>query len=286
VLAGLFILIFFARSLGNKSKASGGDSLSDVWNDLRSWRPARSPTRGEFLALVVPFAVCAGILLIHNKLYFGSFLSTGYDLQVKQDYPQIHYGIFSWHFLWPNIVADFLNFPSFTFKSANDVLPHINVLQNGIGTSIFFSTPLMLLFFVPTLTRTPQRWLRVTLWVVTGVILVPTLLFDGTGWYQVGARYLLDVYPFIWMLLAMRADTMGWRWMTLAAAGVGANIYLAGSFWCDYVYHCSTGAGQVYKLLYYAAFAVMAVCCFAAWWWITNDPARDRQSFEITNQRL
>jgi hypothetical protein len=287
VLAGLFTLIFFARTLGNKGKASGGGSLGDVWHDLRSWRPARRPSRSEYLALVVPFAACVAVLLIHNKLYFGSFFSTGYDLQVKQDYPQIHYGVFSWHFLWPNIVADFLNFPSFTFRSSNDVLPHINVLQNGIGTSIFFSTPLFLLFFIPTLTRTPQRWLRVTLWVVVGVMLVPILLFDGTGWYQVGARYLLDIYPFIWMLLAMRANTIGWRWMTLAFASVGINVYLAESFWCNVIYHClSTSHGSLRKVLFYMIFVVLAACCVGAWWWITNDPARERQSFEFTNQRL
>jgi hypothetical protein len=287
VLAGLFILIFFARSLGNAAQASGSDSLDDVWRDLRAWRPARSPRQGEILALIVPFAICAAVLLVRDKLYFGSFLSTGYDLQIKQDYPEIHYGLFSWHYILPNVVADFLNMPSFTFKGPYDVLPQWNLKQNGIGTSIFFSTPLFLLFFVPTMTRTPHRWLRVTLWTVTGVLLVPTLLFDGTGWYQVGARYLLDIYPFIWMLLAMRADTIGWRWMTLAAASVEINIVLAGTYWCGVIYHCFTPpTGSHHRnLLFDAALVGAAAVCAAAWWLVTHDPERERQSFELTNQR-
>ena len=287
VVAGVFPLIFYARSLGDTARVQMGDSYATIWQNLRAWRPARAPRIGEVIAFVVPFGICAAILLVRNQIYFGSVLSTGYDLQIQQDYPSIHYGLLSWHYLWPNFVADFLNLPSFVFTTHFDTFPHVNLYQNGDGTSLFFSTPLFLLFFVPTLTRTSFHWLRITLWSVVVVMLTPTLLFNGTGFSQVGARYLFDVYPFLWMLLALRANTIGWRWITLAAASVAINIALAQTFWCVVIYKCAeTATSHTRSLLYTIILMGGIALCFAAGWWIMRDPQRERQSFEFVNRKL
>ena len=39
-------------------------------------------------------------------------------------------------------------------------------------------------------------------------MLIPILLFHASGWYQFGARYLFDLYPFAFLLLAL--NEVGW----------------------------------------------------------------------------
>lgn len=180
---------------------------------------------------LAPFIVAVAILLFHNKLYFGNILSSGYDIHDKQDTVHFQYGILSWHYIWPNFVVDFLRWSSFSFTGINDVHPRPDLYIDGIGTSMFFSTPLLAIFLFAPQGKTPQSWLRSTLWVTLAILLLSILCFEAAGASQVGARYILPIYPLLFLLLAQRAAPLDTRWICLAGLSIFIKLLLAKVFW-------------------------------------------------------
>jgi hypothetical protein len=171
------------------------------------------------------------IYLARNRLYYGNFLSTGYDIQIQQIYPNIKYGVISWHYIWPNFVVDFLRWPTFHYAGPFDLHPKIDLLLDGVGTCIFASTPLLAIFIFSPQGKTPQTWLRTALWVTVAILLLTMLTFCAAGWFQVGARYLLALYPPLFLLLAQRAAPLNTRWIGLAGLSILINLLLAHTFW-------------------------------------------------------
>lgn len=196
--------------------------------------PQRWPSARELAIILIPVVIAGLLLLIRNKLYFNNFLTTGYDIQNQQNYPDIQYGVLSWRYIWPNFVIDFLRWPSFSFASPFDVHPQADLFVGGIGTSIFFSTPLLAVFLFTPQGKTSQPWLRTTLWATVVAILLPVLAFCAGGWSQVGARYILPIYPLLFLLLAQRAARLDVRWIGLAGLSVFINLLLAHVFWHGY----------------------------------------------------
>ncbi len=239
------------------------DTTDEIWIRLRA-----VPFRA-WVALAVPFGAAVVLWMVRNQLYFGHPLSSGYDLQIQQDYPQIHYGLMSWHYVWPNVVVDFLNMPSFSFKTPYDVNPLGDLLRGGNGTSIFFTTPLFLLFFAPARSHAP-RWLRLALWVCVALLVGFTLFWNLTGWYQVGARYLFDAYPYLFLLLAMRGERLDWRWLALACLGALVNLALANVFWCRNG-ACLGNHLTLRWLAFDTLLAAIPLGYIAAWLWLRKE---------------
>ncbi|GLV56949.1 hypothetical protein KDH_37880 [Dictyobacter sp. S3.2.2.5] len=221
VLIGIVPLIVYLHDLGI------GRRVQQQWYFLpRYW-----PSLRELAVILAPFAVTLLIHLVHNQLYFGSPLSIGYDIQNQQNYPNIKYGVVSWHYIWPNFVVAFLRWPAFYFNSPTDVHPQVDLIIDGIGTSMFFSTPLLAIFIFAPQGKTPQTWLRATFWVTTAIILLAILMYCTTGWRQVGARYVYVLYPLLFLLLAQRAAPIDTRWICLAGVSIFNNLLLAQRFW-------------------------------------------------------
>ncbi len=221
VLVGIVPLVAYLHDLGIGRRVQGR------WSVL----PQRWPALRELAVTLAPFLIAALILLVHNQLYFGNMLSTGYDIQNQQNYPQIVYGVTSWHYIWPNFIVDFLRWPSFSYTGPFDVNPQVNLAVDGIGTNMFFSTPLLAIFIFAPQGKTAQPWLRRTLWITVAITLLAVLTFCAAGWYQVGSRYLLPLYPLLFLLLAQRSAPLDARWIGLAGLGVFVNLLLARVFW-------------------------------------------------------
>ena len=194
---------------------------------LLSWARAL-PWRKVALDLT-PLLLVLLLFLVRNALAFGSPWQTGYPLLIQQLYPEVHYGILGLHYIWPDIVANFLSFPTFTFRDAFDISPHLDLLRGGVGVSVFVTTPIFLfLFFIRN--RQPST-LRKVLWLVVGLVVAATLLYEAAGFYQFGARYLFEAYPYAFVLLALSEIELGWRFYLLALAGVLVNGAGAYEFW-------------------------------------------------------
>ncbi|MFC8718968.1 hypothetical protein [Kitasatospora sp. NPDC057198] len=246
VAVGIVPALVYLRDLGVGRRTAGR------WN----FRPARWPSLREIAATVVPLAICGAILLARNKLYFGSVTSTGYDIHTANDVRVFPYGLMNWHYVWPNFVIDFLRFPDFHFTGVNDAHPVMDLRGDGMGTSIFFSTPLMLLFLVTSQGKAADRWMRTVMWTGTAALFLPVIMFQAAGYFQVGARYLLPIYPTLFLLLAMRAERIGARWLVLGGLGIFSNVLLAKAFW---------SGPPSSQFAWTTAGIVTAVCVLAYW---------------------
>lgn len=247
VLAGLLPLLAWANAVARTPVAK-----------------RRHHLRRDLLPAAIPLCLAGIIWMGHNLIWFGGPFSTGYDLQLAQSYPEITHGLLSWHYLWPNIVVDFLNLPSFQFRTPFDLAPSFDYTRGDNGTSLFFTTPLFLLLLFPArgLTHRRARW---ALWATVAVLIGFALLWNGTGWLQVGARYLFDAYPLLFVLLAMRPEPIGPRWLLATGFGMAVNLKLAQSFWCRTNCHVvgSTRWWAIELLL-----CGIPLLCLAAWWWL------------------
>ncbi|HKV85088.1 MAG TPA: hypothetical protein VJN88_11060 [Ktedonobacterales bacterium] len=188
--------------------------------------------------LLAPALVGVGMLLLfmlRNQVIFGNPFETGYDILIKQRYPVVTTGAFNVSYIPSNIVANFFTFPRVTFTGPYDRHPVIDMLNgNGVAISVFVTTPLFLLLFW----RNRKFSLtRAALWATVGLVVVAVLLFHAAGFFQFGARYLFDGYPFAFLLLAMDDMPIDWRFLTLGILGVGVNLLGARQFWTFRIFH-------------------------------------------------
>jgi hypothetical protein len=182
-------------------------------------------------------AVSAGVallFLLHNTLIFGSPLNTGYDILIQQHYPVVTTGAFNLRYIPANLVANFLDFPKVTFTGPFDRHPTIDMLNGGVGLSVFFTTPLFLLLFWR---NRAFSMTRTALWVTLGLIVVVLMVFHAAGWITFGARYLYDAYPLAFLLLALNEERLDWRVVALGLLGVGINLLGAHQFWTHQIIH-------------------------------------------------
>ncbi len=180
-------------------------------------------------------AVTVALFAVRNVINFGSPFESGYDILVQQHYPAVRDGVFNVKYIPANIVANFFTFPHVAFQGPFDRHPVIDMLDgNGVGISVFFTTPLFLLLFWR---NRRLSWLRVALWATVGLFVVAVLLFHAAGWYQFGARYLFDGYPYAFLLLALNETRIDWRFVALGLLGIGINLLGAHQFWTYHIIH-------------------------------------------------
>ena len=167
-----------------------------------------------FLAIQV---VALGITAAYNAVRFGSPFESGYALS---DLPPFlaslrAQGLFSLAHLPGNL--DLLLFHLPVAAPA----PYF-LRPDGFGLSIALAAPGLFLVAVADWSRWLVRWAA-----LTGlVVLVPSLLYYGGGWIQLGFRYMLDALPFISILGASAIRRpLAWWWKVLIVAGVLVNLW-------------------------------------------------------------
>ncbi len=108
------------------------------------------------------------------------------------------------------------------------VLPRFPFLApDGFGMSILLTSPGLLLA-----ARADWRQRQTVLLGATAVlVLIPSLLYYGGGWFQFGYRYALDAIPFVMAICALAAARggIGRRWQ--AAILFGAVVNFSGVLW-------------------------------------------------------
>jgi hypothetical protein len=240
VLFAFPLLIYLAWQDGG-----AGNALQRFIASLRARAPDWSAVPWRRLAPVLAVAaVMLALFMVRNAVIFGSPLESGYSVLIRQHYPVVKDGPFSLTYIPANIVANFLATPTITFTGPFDRHPLLDMVNKGVGISVFITTPLFLLLFW----RNRQRsWLRAALWATIGLIVAAVLLFHAAGFYQFGARYLFDGYPFVFLLLILnetrvvvggkRPNAVDWRITALGLMGIAINLLGAFEVWTGYVVH-------------------------------------------------
>lgn len=181
--------------------------------------------------LIPPLLVAAVMVVLfmaRNFAIFGSPFETGYSVLIQQRYPVVTQGPFNIAYIPSNIVANFFSFPHVTFTGPFDRHPVIDMLNDGYCVSIFVTTPLFLFLFWR---HRQHSLIRSVLWLTLGLVVVMVLLFHAAGWYQFGARYLFDGYPYAFLLLVLSEVRLDWRLIALGLIGVTLNLMGAHQYW-------------------------------------------------------
>jgi hypothetical protein len=175
----------------------------------------------------VPFGIglvpALTFFLWYNAARFDTPWESGYMLATLPEWLALQRarGLFSLVHVPMNLDYLFLHLPTLT----SDV-PYFR--PDGLGMSVLLTSPALLLA-----ARAPwadrRSWL---LALAAALVLVPTLLYYGGGWFQYGYRYFLDSIPFVWALVALgmvrRGPLEWWGW---ALIGWGVLIGLGGVYW-------------------------------------------------------
>lgn len=168
--------------------------------------------------LAVGFGPALLFALWYNLVRFGNPLESGYGIAALVPFLEAsrELGVFSLahlgmnldYFLW-HLGQPTPDFPWFK--------------PDGLGLSVFVTSPGLLL-------AVRADWRKretVALGLTALLVLAPSLLYYGGGWYQFGYRYALDAFPFVMALCAMAAGRHGigrW-WKALIVVGVLVNAY-------------------------------------------------------------
>ncbi len=159
----------------------------------------------------------------YNQVRFGSPFESGYGLASLPEFLEVlrRQGLFSIAHISMNIDYLFLHLPTF--------VPNPPFLvPDGLGMSLFLTSP-GLLYAVRADWRRRESWLMLGAAIV---VLVPTLLYYGGGWFQYGYRYFLDSVPFVIGLCGIAAAShgrIGLGWRILIVGGV--IVMLRGVAW-------------------------------------------------------
>jgi hypothetical protein len=153
----------------------------------------------------------------YNAARFGSPLESGYALAAVPVFLRDlrSQGLFSLSHLPYNLDLLLFHLPV-------SAPPPFFLRPDGYGLTVALASPGMALLVKADWSRPLIRWAAMT----GAGVLVPSLLYYGGGWIQLGFRYLLDALPFIAILAASAIRTpMGRWWKALIAIGVVVNLW-------------------------------------------------------------
>jgi hypothetical protein len=185
------------------------------------WRDRRLPWRtlaGRAALGIAPLAVTLTLLGLYNVARFGDPLQLGLPWHnmhpiFRADYER--YGLFNLHYLPTNLHYQFIAYDLF-----NE--------DRWQGSGLFWMSPLLL--GAPyALWRGWRRPLVWALMLTCVLVYAPIGLLMGTGYFQFGPRYLLDLLTPLLVLTAL--GVRRWPlWLLGLLLAIGVGTYAAGSW--------------------------------------------------------
>jgi hypothetical protein len=184
---------------------------------------ALAPLARRLARFAAPLAVVLAALAWHNAVRFDDPFEFGHRhlAVVWQDRIQ-RWGLFSPHYLGRNLAVALGGTP---FWGGPGEAPRIG----GHGLALWITSP----FYLALLASRPRPAARATfaaLAVAAGLVALPALLYQNTGWIQFGYRFSNDVAPMLFVLLAAARPRLGPCFAAAAAAAVVVNGFGAISF--------------------------------------------------------
>jgi hypothetical protein len=164
---------------------------------------------GRVLQLLIPAVIVGGMLLFYNQVRFGKTWDNGYMnankgiLTDEQRYETLNYGLFKLRNIPTNIYYYFIKSPEPVTVNYQSMWGSAYVLKWPFvkitfpGVSFFVVAPLFLF-----MARASFRERRIKFAGITSLIILSVLLtYYWPGWRQSGPRYLMDLLPFIYLIL-------------------------------------------------------------------------------------
>lgn len=172
---------------------------------------------GRAAVTVMPVLVAVALSFGYNAVRFGSPLESGYSLATLP--PELagtrDYGLFSLAYLQRNLNLLLFALPVF---GGSPWPAH----PSGFGLSVLITSPALVLAVFADY----GRRMNVALAATAAFVLIPSLLYYGGGWFQLGFRYFLDSIPFVMLLVASgAARRFGWPWKVLIVAGTLVSLW-------------------------------------------------------------
>jgi len=212
--SGLFMTVFF---LLEALVATG------LWQSVEGrprWRPHRAAVKafaGKLVRYAIPLAAIQTALWVHNWVRFGDPTEFGHRyLNIAWQERIAHFGLFNYHFLSRNLAAALVLLPRILAR-----YPYVKISQHGM--SLLVTTPALAYTVAPA----ERSRLTVPLWLATLATALPTLLYQSSGYIQVGYRYSLDYMVFLMMLLAVGNRPLSRLWKGLIIVSIPLNLFLA-----------------------------------------------------------
>jgi hypothetical protein len=202
-----------------------------------AWRALPEPVRerlpgdlGDAVRSALPkvalvalgFAPALAFALWYNAARFDNPLESGYGIASLPAFLEVRraLGVFS-----PAHLS--MNLEYFLWHLGQSISTFPGFKPDGLGMSVLVTSP-GLLFAVRADWRRRET---IALGLTALLVLLPSLLYYGGGWWQFGYRYALDCFPFVMALCAMAAARhgIGWGWRALILFGVAVGFY--GVYW-------------------------------------------------------
>lgn len=157
------------------------------------------------LKFTLPIVSALFILGIYNYLRFHNFLESGYNLQLIYWQAELrrNEGLFSLKHIPVNIYYMLFAGPQPVLDGPSHILKPPYIKYEAHGLSMFFLSPILFLLFKAKLSEKIVKYSLATI----AVMLVPILTYYGIGYEQVGYRYALDFFPFVFLILAPAVKT-------------------------------------------------------------------------------
>jgi hypothetical protein len=172
------------------------------------------------LLFALPLVAVLGLGCWHNAARFADPFEPGYRyLSVVWAGRIAKWGLFDYHYLARNLGVILASLPWFPAQGGA-------VQINAHGLALWVTTPMYLWLFVA------KRWssLARMLLLTAGLVALPTLFYQNTGWVQFGYRFSNDYAPLLFVLLAIVGPPLRGTFMLASAFAVIINFFGALTF--------------------------------------------------------
>jgi hypothetical protein len=165
----------------------------------------------------VPIAAITAVLLWHNYARYERLFEFGHRFLNIQWQDRIQrYGLFNYHFLSRNLAAALVLLPRILNK-----WPFVKISQHGM--SLLVTSPNLAYVVAPA----ERSHLTKPLWITIAATALPGLLYQNSGYIQLGYRFSLDYMIFFMLLLAVGNRPLSRLFKSLVVVAFAINLFLA-----------------------------------------------------------
>jgi hypothetical protein len=192
--------------------------------------------------LVIPSIIIGILLLVYNQVRFGNMWNNGYMdvnkgiLTDDQRYETVNYGLFKLENIPSNIYYYFIKSPEpvtiqkQTMWGNTYVLTWPFIKSTYPGISFWVTAPIFLFIFRASFKERRIKSAGITALIILGLLMA----YYWPGWRQTGPRYLMDLLPFIYLILLTsfpnRKLSFGVQLLILGSAALDL-LFLVQTIW-------------------------------------------------------